>query len=828
MTPTSQVTQKRGTLFQPLSRQQKQKGIKKELDLPSSRLTDGYRDRAKERQSQESLDFKAYALQEEMLLNLKEAVKKGEISHNDYVSQTQRLGGDFEHAGLVRGLDRVLLEKVKRGETIEVFDHKTETKSPFQNENEALDLDEIYTSNLSKKQDQKEDILKKKSYEELFPAPKTRKPETLSKFKPIGISKTNTIAKEIVDDQHLEKKHLKQNQNIKHETKSPLKATITTPKDCISEEMPKELLSEEPKEDVIFDDVGVYDLFESLNSHTNTKLEKQFNLKEASSTYKKMGGYFHTSTKEEEGFGLVDAGSLTKEAILHDDAQFVEVLKKAETLVQKNECKEAIHPKKKPTNMGFGLWLGEAYDDLDIHDEPLDDDDDLPIKSKKRVKGHHMEETMLINGKLSSMTEQNPVNLPTEDSTTFDIHQDAYKINTASSGNHIIRRKLTGYVGFANLPNQWYRKSIKKGFTFNVMVVGESGLGKSTLVNTLFNCTLYPPKSFKSLTKDPEKTIEIKSVTSEIEENGVKLKLTIVDTPGFGDFVNNEDSWQPILENIEQRFDAYLEAENRVSRANIVDNRIHACIFFIDPTGHSLKPLEIEFMKRLHERVNLIPVIAKSDTLTEQEILDDIIFHEINIFRPPIYEYDDEETVNENNEIVSKIPFAIVGSNYEVTTASGHTVRGRKYPWGVIEVENENHSDFMKLRQMLIRTHMEDLKEYTNDVLYENYRTNKLIQMGITQDSSVFKEVKYQEEERQLHEAKLLKMETEMKLVFQQKVQEKENKLKQSEEELYARHREMRDALQQQRLELEEKKSRLESGRFLEEKGKRKGFGLGR
>jgi septin 7 len=58
-------------------------------------------------------------------------------------------------------------------------------------------------------------------------------------------------------------------------------------------------------------------------------------------------------------------------------------------------------------------------------------------------------------------------------------------------------------------------------------------------------------------------------------------------------------------------------------------------------------------------------------------------------------------------------------------------------------------------------------------------------------------------------------MEAEMKMVFQQKVQEKEAKLKQSEEELYARHREMKDALEKQRLELEDKKRRLESGRPL-------------
>jgi septin 7 len=42
---------------------------------------------------------------------------------------------------------------------------------------------------------------------------------------------------------------------------------------------------------------------------------------------------------------------------------------------------------------------------------------------------------------------------------------------------NIVRRKLTGYVGFANLPNQWHRKSVRKGFNFNVMVVGKSTPG---------------------------------------------------------------------------------------------------------------------------------------------------------------------------------------------------------------------------------------------------------------------------------------------------------------------------------------------------------------
>ena len=42
----------------------------------------------------------------------------------------------------------------------------------------------------------------------------------------------------------------------------------------------------------------------------------------------------------------------------------------------------------------------------------------------------------------------------------------------ANDMRNVVRRKLTGYVGFANLPNQWHRKSVRKGFNFNVMVVG--------------------------------------------------------------------------------------------------------------------------------------------------------------------------------------------------------------------------------------------------------------------------------------------------------------------------------------------------------------------
>ena len=42
---------------------------------------------------------------------------------------------------------------------------------------------------------------------------------------------------------------------------------------------------------------------------------------------------------------------------------------------------------------------------------------------------------------------------------------------------------------------------------------------------------------------------------------------------------------------------------------------ISNCLFF------RLKPLDIEFMKQLHDKVNIIPLVAKADTMTPDECL---------------------------------------------------------------------------------------------------------------------------------------------------------------------------------------------------------------
>jgi len=378
-------------------------------------------------------------------------------------------------------------------------------------------------------------------------------------------------------------------------------------------------------------------------------------------------------------------------------------------------------------------------------------------------------------------------------------------------------KQLDGYVGFANLPNQVYRKAVKKGFEFTLMVVGESGLGKSTLINSMFLTDIYSP-DYPGPSQRLKKTVAIDTHKVLLKEKGVNLTLTIVDTPGFGDAVDNSNCWDPVISFVESQYDAFLDAETRVNRVEMRDARVHSCLYFIAPSGHGLKPLDVEFMKRLHDKVNVIPVIAKADTMTPEEVVHfkRQIMNQIVQAKIRIYEFPDEDVmgngetpsnkeIEANRKIKERVPFAVVGSNCLIDGADGKKIRGRKYPWGIVDIENMEHCDFVPLRNMLIRTHLQDLKEVTNNVHYENFRCRKLAGVaGIATEKIPNKNPMAQiEEEKREHHNKMLKMEREMEEVFERKVKEKQRKLRDSETDLERRHKESMEKLEQQKRELE-------------------------
>jgi len=289
------------------------------------------------------------------------------------------------------------------------------------------------------------------------------------------------------------------------------------------------------------------------------------------------------------------------------------------------------------------------------------------------------------------------------------------------------------HVGFDSITTQIEKKLLKRGFQFNVICVGQTGLGKSTLINTIFASHLVESKGRLVPNEPVRSTTEIHPVTHIIEENGVRLRLNIVDTPGYGDLVNNDRCWDPIVKYIKDQHSAYLRKELTAQRERYIqDTRIHCCLYFITPTGHSLKPIDIVVLKKLSETVNVVPVIAKADSLTLEErqlfkdrIKEEFAFHNIRMYPYENEEYDSEEAAL-NSQIKSIIPFAVVGSERNINVA-GKTVRGRQNRWGTINVEDEKHCEFVYLRDFLTRTHLQDLIETTSQIHYESFRAKQLL-----------------------------------------------------------------------------------------------------
>ncbi|KAJ3713203.1 GTP binding protein [Lentinula raphanica] len=344
------------------------------------------------------------------------------------------------------------------------------------------------------------------------------------------------------------------------------------------------------------------------------------------------------------------------------------------------------------------------------------------------------------------------------------------------------------------------RRSKAKGVGFTIMVVGASGTGRTTFVNTLCESEVLPHKDCNNPeTAALETSISIKPVNVDIEEEGMRINLTIVDTPGFGDNVNNDLAFQEIVNYLERQYDDILAEQSRIKRdPRFRDNRVHCLLYFIPPTGHHLREIDVNLMQKLSHRVNVIPVIGRSDSLTLSElkafkkrIMEDILHYDIPVYNFPYdVEEDDEDTVQENQELRSLLPFAVMGSEEEIQI-DGEYVRARVYPWGTAIVDDPEHSDFSRLKGAILGSHLYDLKSLTEDVLYETYRTEKLTRNAgpylesrestmLPAEDLANQSVRLKEEQLRKEEEKL----REIELRVQREIHEKRQQLLAKEESL--------------------------------------------
>lgn len=155
---------------------------------------------------------------------------------------------------------------------------------------------------------------------------------------------------------------------------------------------------------------------------------------------------------------------------------------------------------------------------------------------------------------------------------------------------------------------------------------------------------------------------------------------------------------------------------------------------------------------------------------------------------------DDTASAEHAKQLIESMPFAVIGSEEEVEVGPGQFVRGRKYPWGVVEVENDQHCDFKKLRSLLLRTNMLDLILSTNELHFETFRSLKLggeeqetneenegAEELTNEKGEVVKKPSNSKKPRRLHNPKFKEEEDALKKFFTEQVKAEEQRFRQWE-----------------------------------------------
>jgi len=249
------------------------------------------------------------------------------------------------------------------------------------------------------------------------------------------------------------------------------------------------------------------------------------------------------------------------------------------------------------------------------------------------------------------------------------------------------------------------------------MIAGSTDSGKTTFFNSLVDKEVISPAN----------STEINIYLLNLEYDGCLQKITLIDTPGFGNSMNDGNLINSIVEYIKDQFDSYIEEETKIRRnPKYEDTRVHCLLYFIPATGNGLKQRDIEFLKKVHNLVNVVPVITKSEGLSHQELseLRFLIRHQLDYYKIYIFDFENEDVVSQavlDAKLNSKVPFSCV-----FPMRLQEDARSRIHPSGTIEIDNPAHNDFSTLKDALLNSHTDNLVEITSSDLYEKYRSETL------------------------------------------------------------------------------------------------------
>lgn len=292
-------------------------------------------------------------------------------------------------------------------------------------------------------------------------------------------------------------------------------------------------------------------------------------------------------------------------------------------------------------------------------------------------------------------------------------------------------------------------KRIWQDMYLRIMLVGESGTGKTTFVNNLFRAyrggDLLPPHAkggastaSSRFQTDPQSLCTTFAVQDEAERT--RIHYSVQDTPGYGDSFDIAKRLREILDFVSRQQLAYLDLERTLRTDDHPDARIDVCLYFIPP--HRLKEVDVTFMKELSAVVALIPVIAKADSMTASELIafKQHVLTEAKSHGIPFFDFSasaiSEVGVSDRNEDLGSVPpFAIVSSDdADYVEMTGTFWPVRSYLWGTCQAFNRSHSDVPLLKQLLLEDGYHDIRASTR-VHYNTFKAKQMAQ-GCCKSSS--------------------------------------------------------------------------------------------
>mmetsp|Transcript_888 Transcript_888/g.2610 ORF Transcript_888/g.2610 Transcript_888/m.2610 type:complete len:496 (-) Transcript_888:413-1900(-) len=236
---------------------------------------------------------------------------------------------------------------------------------------------------------------------------------------------------------------------------------------------------------------------------------------------------------------------------------------------------------------------------------------------------------------------------------------------------------------------------------FNLMVAGLSGLGKTTAINALFEAWTKNASGAASGERKtrPTSHVDASRVFERLDKKtNTVLRVTIVDTPGFGNSIDHGDTVRPISSFVARRRRRQYERSVRDrSEGRDSDELVHACVYFISP--HRFLEIDRFFLKHLQAELPVIPVISKADTLTDAEL---------KAYRAHLRAAFAEERIEAYTfKRPTDDPRGRLREND--TDCLAIVARDGAYPWGVSRASDPDHSDFDFLRDALLSDHTEKL-----------------------------------------------------------------------------------------------------------------------